>query len=100
MNIVSYKPNGISEIEQCVQTHLGWNKTRCSSLVNFIIAVIMVALLSVAFCWCQLTGEWKSKRKPIATKKHGRKAMSLFRYGLDAIRETILNSSYKTSNFK
>ena len=60
----------------------------------------MVALLSVAFCWCHLTGEWKNKRKPIAKKKHGRKAMSLFRYGLDALRETILGSGCNAYDFK
>lgn len=60
----------------------------------------MVALLSVAFCWCHLTGEWKSKRRPIVKKSHGRKAMSLFRYGLDALRETILGSGCNTYDFK
>ncbi len=57
----------------------------------------LVALLSVAFCWCHLTGEWKHKRKPIKLKKHGRKAMSIFRHGLDTIREIVLNYYH---NFK
>lgn len=59
----------------------------------------MVALLSVAFCWCHLTGEWKNERKPIITKKHGRKAVSLFRYGLDLIRETLFNMSNDLCTF-
>ena len=60
----------------------------------------LIALLAVAFCWCHLTGEWKSRRKPIKAKRHGRKAMSLFRYGLDALREALFNSSYKANDFK
>ena len=37
------------------------------------------------------TGEWRHQQKAIKIKKHGRKAISFFRYGLDLIRETILN---------
>jgi Transposase DDE domain len=42
----------------------------------------LLALLTIAFCWAYKTGEWRHEKKPITIKKHGRKAVSLFRYGL------------------
>lgn len=47
----------------------------------------MIALLAIAFCWAHKTGEWRHEEEPILIKKHGRPAYSLFRYGLDYIRE-------------
>ena len=44
-----------------------------------------IALLAVAFSWCHATGEWCHSQKPIKIKKHGRKAVSIFRPGLDHI---------------
>jgi len=50
----------------------------------------LVALLAIAFCWSLKIGEWKEKCiKPLKTKKHGRKEMSLFRYGLDYIADVL-----------
>lgn len=60
----------------------------------------LVAVLAIAFCWCHITGEWAQAQKPIKKKKHGRKAISIFRYGLDVLREIVLNISEKMSNFK
>ena len=51
----------------------------------------LVALLAITFCWCHLTGEWCHAHTPIKIKKHGRKEKSLFRYGLDCLREVLLN---------
>jgi len=31
------------------------------------------------------------EKKPIEIKKHGRKAVSYFRYGLDVLRDIVLN---------
>lgn len=54
----------------------------------------MVALLAIAFCWAHKTGEWRNKEvEAIKLKKHGRPAMSLFRYGLDFIRESLFKIS-------
>lgn len=60
----------------------------------------LVALLAIAFCWCHLTGEWRYSHTPIKIKKHGRKAISLFRYGLDCLREIVLNISERVHVFK
>ncbi len=51
----------------------------------------MIALLSLTFYWCYLSGEWKNRQKTIKIKSHGRKAVSTFRYGLDAIRSVLFN---------
>lgn len=50
----------------------------------------MIALLAIAFCWAHRTGEWRHEEvEPILIKKHGRPAYSLFRYGLNYIRESF-----------
>ncbi len=45
----------------------------------------LIALLAIAFSRCHATGEWRHSQKPIKIKKHGRKAVSIFRPGLDHI---------------
>lgn len=60
----------------------------------------LIALLALAFCWAHLTGEWLHTQKPIPLKKHGRKAISIFRYGLDYLREILLNVREKQEAFK
>jgi len=52
----------------------------------------LLVLLTVSFCWCHKTGEYKNEEKPIKVLKHGRKSYSLFRYGLDVLREMIFNT--------
>jgi hypothetical protein len=51
----------------------------------------LLALLTIAFCWAYKTGEWCNEQKKIKIKKHGRKAISYFRYGLDTLRDLVLN---------
>jgi len=51
----------------------------------------LIALLAIAFSWCHATGEWHASQKPIEIKKHGRKAVSLFRLGLDHIGRILHN---------
>jgi hypothetical protein len=53
----------------------------------------LIALLALAFCWAIVIGEWLSKQKEIKTKKHGRKAKSIFRYGFDHLRRILCNLS-------
>ena len=60
----------------------------------------LVALLAITFCWCHITGEWLNEIKPIKIKKHGRKAISIFRYGLDYLREVLFNISNEMAKFK
>jgi hypothetical protein len=58
----------------------------------------LLVLLTIAFCWAHKTGEWKHEQKPIEIKKHGRKAVSYFRYGLDMLRDIILNGAQQAGN--
>jgi len=51
----------------------------------------MVGLLSIGLCWAFKTGEWLAQEKPIEIKRHGRKARSIFRHGLDYLRRILLN---------
>lgn len=52
----------------------------------------LLVLPVIAFCWTHKIGEWKHDCVlPIKTKTHQRKAQSIFRYGLDAIRSEMLN---------
>jgi len=54
----------------------------------------LTALLALAQVWAILVGQWiKRKGKSIPIKKHGRKAISLFKMGLDCLRKKILNNS-------
>ena len=50
----------------------------------------LIFILAIAFCWAYKTGELKARQEPIAIKKHGRKAKSIFRLGLDLIRSILL----------
>ena len=53
----------------------------------------LIALFAIAFSWCHATGEWCHSQKPIKIKKHGRKAVSIFRLGLDHIGRILHNIS-------
>lgn len=47
-----------------------------------------------AFCWAHRTGEWQHENvKEIKVKKHERLAKSIFKCGLDLMRDKLLNSS-------
>lgn len=43
----------------------------------------LVGVLAVALLWAVKVGRWCHEQRPIKRKKHGRRSMSLFRYGLD-----------------
>lgn len=52
----------------------------------------LVALLAVTFAWAYLVGDGLDREaKPIKVKSHGRRARSVFRYGLDHLRLVLLN---------
>jgi hypothetical protein len=61
----------------------------------------LLALLTVAFCWAYIVGEWLARANPIKIKKHGRLAKSLFRHGFDYLRRILCNqdSSAKRIDF-
>ncbi len=55
----------------------------------------LLAVLAIAFCWAHRTGEWQHENvKPIKIKKHLRLVKSIFRVGLDFIREALLSTTY------
>jgi hypothetical protein len=60
----------------------------------------LIALLALAFAWAYLVGDWLGRvNKPIKIKSHGRRAQSVFRYGLDHLRMVLLNIDVKTEEY-
>jgi hypothetical protein len=53
-----------------------------------------LAVLALAFAWAYRTGQWLENKKPTLLKKHGRKSISCFRRGFDAIRQTFLDLAH------
>ncbi len=71
------------------QTHLN-DITRISKLI---------AVICLAFTWAYRIGIFVDQMiKPIEIKKHGRRAMSFFKYGLNFIAHAILNRNTKNYN--
>jgi hypothetical protein len=61
----------------------------------------LIVLLAIAFCWAHKIGEWRNDfQELIKIKKHGRPAVSLFRYGLDYIIEAIAKVRRQSRLFK
>ncbi|HYE75018.1 MAG TPA: IS4 family transposase [Blastocatellia bacterium] len=59
----------------------------------------LLALLTLAFCWAYITGEWLARATPIKIKKHGRLAKSLFRHGFDHLRRILCNQDCPVKRF-
>lgn len=57
----------------------------------------LIFVLCIAFCWSYRVGDLAEAIRPIKIKKHGRKAKSLFRYGMDKIRK-VLFEIYQSFN--
>ena len=56
----------------------------------------LILLVMIAFVWCYKVGIYLHKNiKQIEIKKHGRKAKTIFKYGLDYIANYFLNSKMK-----
>ena len=52
----------------------------------------LISMVFIAFVWCYKVGIYiDAKVKPITIKKHGYKAKSLFKYGLEYIANILLN---------
>ena len=51
----------------------------------------LLSLLTIAFVWAHAVGEWVHEMHPIALKTHGRRALSIFRRGLDHLRRAVLD---------
>lgn len=59
----------------------------------------LIALLTLAFCWAHRVGEWMVEQRPIPIKNHGRKTRSIFRIGLDYLRQILLNLNARQTQF-
>ena len=59
----------------------------------------LLALMASALCWAVKTGEWLHQHQPIKVKKHGRKAKSIFRHGLDHLRSIVTDLDLKYDEF-
>jgi Transposase DDE domain. len=55
----------------------------------------LLALVMIAFVWCYKVGIYLHAIIPIKIKAHGRKAKSIFKYGLNHIAQVLLNSENK-----
>lgn len=55
----------------------------------------LLLLVMIAFAWCYKTEIYLNQKSPIKIKTHGRKAKSLFKYGLDYIDKRLLNAENK-----
>jgi hypothetical protein len=52
----------------------------------------LLAIMAISFAWAYLVGDWLDRQvRPIPVKSHGRRAQSVFRYGLDHLRCVLLN---------
>jgi hypothetical protein len=60
----------------------------------------LIGLLALAFVWSHLVGQWRNKKAPLKTKKHGWLEQSLFRYGLDLLQSVMLNLTEKKEEFR
>ncbi|MCP4751732.1 MAG: transposase [Proteobacteria bacterium] len=51
------------------------------------------AVMAITLCWVHNVGEMLSFQKEIPVKKHGRKAKSIFRIGLEQLAQAIVSGS-------
>ena len=52
----------------------------------------LLLLVMIAFVWCYKVGIYLQQLTPIKIKKHGRKAITIFKYGLNYIANHLLNA--------
>ncbi len=89
---------GIETLFGCLKTWgFNFEDTRMTSLPRI---EKLVGLLAIAFCLCHNAGEQLNELRPISIKKHGRKAISIFRYGLDEFRGILLNIANNINKYK
>jgi hypothetical protein len=53
----------------------------------------LLFILAIAVCWAYKIGELQARKVPIVVKKHGRKFKSIFRVGLDLIRQVLFREN-------
>ncbi len=55
----------------------------------------MLAMVSIAYLWALKIGKWRAATQtPIRLKSHGRKEISIFRLGLNYLREIFYNTNH------
>ena len=59
----------------------------------------LIVIVSIAYVWSVLVGLWLDVVIPIKIKKHGRKAISVFKYGFNYLSYIIKNILYKLEEF-
>ena len=59
----------------------------------------LIALLSIALCWCFSAGLWLAHLNPLKPKSHGRLPKSIFRLGFDFLRHLIFNIHLSSQAF-
>ena len=62
---------------------------------------LLIVIVSIAYLWSVLIGIWLDASLPIKIKKHGRKAISIFRYGFDylvRVIKSIYDNLYEFNN--
>ena len=57
----------------------------------------LILLVMIAFVWCYKIGIHLHQIKPITVKKHGRKAKSIFKYGLNFLASILLNNENQSN---
>lgn len=60
----------------------------------------LLALMTLAYCWAYIAGEWLARANPIKIKKHGRLAKSLFHHGFDYLRRILCNQDCLPKRFE
>lgn len=59
----------------------------------------LMAFLSIAFVWSVLASDYKELDKPIVLKKEPYRIKSIFKYGLEWLKNVLLNVSLKKQEF-
>ena len=60
----------------------------------------MVGVLTLTFAWAHKVGDWRDETNPIKVKKHGYLEVSLFRCGLDWIRQSLVGIDISRKRLK
>jgi len=59
----------------------------------------LICVLSLAYCWAYLSGQWLANIIPIKIKKHGRKEKSVFTLGIQTMRQLFFNKIIENLSF-
>lgn len=86
----------IETLFACLKTR-GFNFEN-THMIDLVRIEKLLALLALAFTLCHIVGIWQNELKPIKLKRHGRKMQSLFRYGLDYLRQMFLSTHLFTKS--